>query len=251
MKRLRTLILAVLALAGLVACGAPQHTLTKDGGSRLTLQASCLSEKPGCIVGNWLDATRQVLARRLGDGLDIADAVVRVDGADQIVVELPGVTNDAQVVSTLTEHGGVAILDTGPTPVAVGTDVTGETCTAACAAGQLHIVFTGDQMDPSSIKAELDPQSNQPIITFAFAGTAKADFARYTASHIGQYLTIAANDRVVESAVINSQIDGLGQVSGGNMTVSEAQHLAVLMKSPALPLHLTVLTNEVLQPSTK
>lgn len=250
MKRLRALILAVLALAALAACGAPQHTLMNDGGSRLTLQASCLPEKPGCVVGNWLDATRQVLARRLG-GLDIVDAVVRVDGADQIVVELPGVTNDAQVVSTLTEHGGVAILDTGTTPVAVGMDVIGKTCTATCAAGQFHIVFTGDQMDPSSMKAELDPQSNQPVVAFAFVGTAKADFARYTASHIGQYLTIAANDNVVESAVINSQIDGLGQVSGGNMTVSEAQHLAVLMKSPALPLHLTALTNEVLQPSTK
>ncbi|HEX9070168.1 MAG TPA: hypothetical protein VF807_15470 [Ktedonobacterales bacterium] len=247
---MRALVLAVLALAALAACGAPQHTLMTDGGSRLTLQASCLPDKPGCVIGNWLDTTKQVLTRRLGS-LAITDSVVRVEGADHIVVELPGVTNDAQVVSTLTEHGGVAILDTGTTLVAVGTDVTGKTCAATCAARQFHIVFTGDQIDPSSINAALDPQTNQPAVAFAFAGAAKDDFAKYTASHLGQYLTIAANDNVVESATINSQIDGLGQVSGGNMTVSEAQHLAVLMKSPALPLHLTVLTNEVLQPSTK
>jgi preprotein translocase subunit SecD len=247
----------VLALTSILAAGCalpwqgePQHTLAKDGGYRLALRASCLADLPGCDVTKGRDAALPLLARRLSDGFQIADAVVRKDGADGIVVELPGVKDEARIVPLLTYRGALAILDSGAERLVTGSDMTGKTCTTACQPGQYRIVFTGEEMYTGAVEARVDPQTGQPVVYFAFAGDARQRFANYTRDHIGQYLTIAADDRVIESATIRSEIDGPGVIQG-DLTLDDAKRLAAYLKSGPLPVRLTLTADDRVTPTAK
>ena len=248
-------ILCVLALGGCSLIGVrqptvSQHTLARDGGARLVLRAACLPETPTCDVTKQRTAAMQVLSRRLAGRSEIANPVVRADGAANIIVELPQVTDSGQVAditALLTGTGAVAVLDTGDTFVQIGANTAGQTCTTSCAAGQYHVMFTGGQMDRNQVAAKLDDVSDKWIVTFGFAGSAKQQFAAYTASHIGQALTITSDDIVIASATIQSEIDGSGQIGGASET--EAKRLAAYLKSGSLPVATSVVTTELVMPS--
>jgi preprotein translocase subunit SecD len=101
------------------------------------------------------------------------------------------------------------------------------------------------------VTAAVGPNTQQAVVTFQFKGGAKQRFADYTEAHIGQYLTITVDGKVIESAVIQSQITGPGQISG-NMTQIQANTLAAQLTSGVLPLKLTLVTlDQILPAATK
>lgn len=243
-------VLVLLGMFALTACSpiglrqsfAPQHDLVRDGGTRLILRATCLPTTPACDLTEQRDATIHTLSQRLTGRTDVNDPVVRADGAEDIIVELPGVTGATQIAditTLLTTSGAVAFLDTGATPLPLGTNIAGKTCISACTVDQYRIVFTGDQIDRGQVTARMDvAQSDKWIVEFAFAGSATQQFAQYTLAHIGQFLTITANDVVINSATIQSEIDGSAEITG--MTQPEAKQLAAYLKSGVLPATLSV-----------
>lgn len=248
-------VLGMLALSGCSLIGvrqspASQHTLASDGGTRLILRAACLPDAPACDLSKKRDAAMRVLSRRLAGRSAIANPIVRADGAANIIVELPGMTDSGQVAditALLTGTGAVAVLDTGDAIVEVGESTAGQTCTTSCEAGQYRVVFTGGQMDRSQVAARQDEQSGHWVVVFGFAGPAKQQFAAYTASHIGQALTITSDDIVIESATIQSMIDGPGEITGVDET--EAKRLAAYLNSGSLPVALSVVSTELVMPS--
>ena len=257
----RCLIASIgLLIVPLAACSpanvqqslAPQHTLARDGGVRLTLRASCLPDAPSCDLTKQRNTAVVVIARRLDEQKDLSDPVVHGDGSANIIVELPALTSEAvigEVTALVTNRGRIEILDTGWDSPAVGASTAGKTCTDACDAGQYRIVFTGDQIDRSSVAAQPDrAQTGKWDVQFRFAGSSRQRFAEYTASHIGQYLTIAANDVVVVSSVIQSEIDDTGLIAG--FSESDASQVATYLKSGSLPATIAVVSTERVQPST-
>ena len=244
------LLLAACSPIGLRQSVTPQHSLAQDGGVRLTLRAACLSTAPACTLTRERDAAIGVLTRRLAGRSDVHDPAVRTDGTTNIIIELPGFTGSTQIAditSLLTNSGAVAIIDTGSDVLPVGTSTTGETCVSACEAGQYRIAFTGNQIDRNQVAARLDNQSGKWVVQFGFAGSVRQQFASYTASHIGEYLTITVDDVVVESATIQSEIDGTGQITGVNE--AEARQMAAYLNSGSLPAVLTVVSSELVTPS--
>ncbi len=237
--------LAVMVVGFLYLDGAfqqdPEALLRQHGGYRITLQAHCPARLPGCDVGDLLSPLSDVLSGRIRDGLDIGDAQVRQQGSSQVVVYLPGLADPTGAVALLTTPGHLQIISTGYQQVPIGTSVAGETCSSSCDATHFPIVFDGAELDPNSVAAQPDSQSGQPIVTFAFAGTARDRFAQYTQSHIGEYLTIVLDDKVIVSSTIQSQISGEGQITGLS-SMAEAQRLAAYLKDGMLPLDLTAVT---------
>lgn len=243
------LLLTACAPIGVRQSVTPQHSLARDGGVRLALHVACLPTAPTCDLAKQRDAAIGVLTRRLSGRSVVHDSVVRADGSTNIIVELPDITGSTQIAditTLLTSSGMVAILDTGSDSLPVGANTAGKTCANACAPGQYHVAFTGDQIDHKQVAAQPDNQSGQWVVQFAFAGSARQQFASYTASHVGDYLTIAVDDIVVESATIQSEIDGNCQISG--MTESDAQQLAANLKLGALPATITVVSSEQVTP---
>jgi preprotein translocase subunit SecD len=222
------------------------------GGVQITMQASCPSDNPHCSssqIASQMGAVIDNINRRIQEGLTVTDAVVRQEGDNRILIQLPDLRNENQALSLLGQTGQMNVIDTGTTAIPIGTDVSGQTCTTTCASGQYKIVFTGAQLDSNSISATIDSQSNQPVVQFEFAGSAKSAFSTYTENNVGNYLTITLDNKVIESATINSQITGIGEISGGNMTIANAQSLAALLKYGALPLPLKVIDDSQVAPT--
>jgi len=225
-RTLTLVALVTLVAPGLAGCGqgttaaasAPPKTLAQAGGLRIVVSVSA----------NQDIAMLSALVARAQKGLGVKDASARTFGAKsfsttQIEVDLPGYTDQQVAASALTTQGAMRVIDTGDNGLSVG---------ATVGAQQYPTLFTGSQIDPASVGAQAD-QSGQPIVTFAFKGAAASQFAQYTGSHIGSFLTITLDNRVIESATIQSQIAGLGQISG--MTLIRAQTLAACLKSAPLP----------------
>ncbi len=214
--------------------------LDLQGGVQFVFQASCPQAQPKCDVQSVMPQVVDNINRRIAQGLAVSEASVRASG-DKVLVELPGFTDAAQASALLGQTGEMNIIDTSgaTTAVQVGDKVT---------PGQYPVRFTGAQLDTNQISAGLDSSSGKPIVTFAFTGKAKTDFATYTAQHIGQPLTITLDNTVIESATIQSEIDGNGQITGiGNIT--DAQNLAALLKYGALPLPLNVVSSQEIAPT--
>jgi preprotein translocase subunit SecD len=249
---LGALACAVLLLA-LVACGATSgtaKTLQHDGGARITLRAACLAAHATCDLDARLSAAIGILEQR-ASAAGYHDVAVRKGSAAQtIVVEAPGVGDGQQLVPLFTSRGQLFFIDTGGAPLPVGADVADRICDARCLPGQYAIVFTGEELDQTQVSAGTDPNSHQPVVSITFKGDAKARFAEYTRMHIGQYLTIALDNKVIESAVIQSEISGPAQISG-NLTTAQANTLAAILTSSALPLALTLVSVEQAPPTAR
>jgi preprotein translocase subunit SecD len=223
--------------------------LDLQGGVQITMQVYCPSGQPRCSIDPQMGAIIDNLNRRIAQGLAVNDAVVRAEGGQRILIQLPDLQNEQQALKLIGTTGEMNVINTGNTPLSIGQDVSGQTCTTSCASGQYKIVFTGAQLNPSSISAEIDSQSNQPAVTFQFQGSAQDAFSTYTQNNVGNYLTITLDNKVIESAVINSQITGTGMISGGNMRITDAQNLASLLKYGALPLPLKVIDDSQVAPT--
>lgn len=245
-------IFVLMALALLAGCGVAGNdtgTVPAAGGRRLVLQAACPSHNPGCDLSIGVQEAVRVLQGRASTRFDVSSVSVQADSSGRITVMIPGAPDDATARQLLTATGTFDILNTSQTFLPVGSSVAGKTCTMACQPGEYQIAFTGAQLDPHSIGVRLDPQIREPVVTFAFAGSARSAFGDYTRTNIGQYLTVTLDDVVVESATIQSEIDGSGEITGMS-SMDQARNVAAYMQYGQLPVALSVLSDQLVEPNS-
>lgn len=106
-------------------------------------------------------------------------------------------------------------------------------------------VVTGQDFE--SVHPSRD-QFGGPMLEFKLKSQAASAFSEETGANVGRGLAIVLNGRVVSSPVVRSRISGRGQIEG-NFTEEEIQDLVTVLRSGALPAHLTVL-EESRQPSS-
>ena len=214
--------------------------LDLKGGVQFVFVASCPKTHPKCDIQGVMPQVVDNINQRIAHGLAVSEATVRSSG-DRILVQLPGFTNAAQASALLGQTGEMNILDTSSAnpPVQINQTIT---------PGQYPVRFTGSELDTNQISAGLNPSDSKPIVTFAFTGKYKSEFAQYTASHIGEPLTITLDNNVISSPTIQGEIDGNGQITGLG-SIAEAQNLASLLKYGALPLPLAVESSQEIAPT--
>lgn len=109
-------------------------------------------------------------------------------------------------------------------------------------------IITGDLL--SDAQAQIDPLFNQAIVNFQLTRSGGRIFGRETARHIGDYMAIVLDGRVQNRPpVIRSQIRRRGQIELGNVSLQEAQDLALVLRAGALPAPLTVVEERTVGPS--
>ena len=86
-----------------------------------------------------------------------------------------------------------------------------------------------------------DARNGEPVVNFRFDATGAKRFGRATQDNVGLPFAIILDNKVISAPVIREPIlGGSGQISG-NFTVQEANDLAVLLRSGALPAKLSVI----------
>ena len=89
-------------------------------------------------------------------------------------------------------------------------------------------------------------QNGEPLVSFELQGEGARKFAQTTTEVAGKnrFIPIFLDDTAISAPVVQSAITGgSGQISGGFKTIEEAQSLAVLLNSGALPAPIDVVEN--------
>src|SRR5260221_462418 len=107
---------------------------------------------------------------------------------------------------------------------------------------------TGKDLDPGQIGVGIEEQTGRPQINFAMKGDAVRRFGDFTRQNIGNILTVTLDREVIESATINSAITGQGVITG-QFTNAEAQRIATVLRYGALPVALSIASQQTIGPT--
>lgn len=220
------------AMIGHIRIGLP---LASTGSLRVFLVPAEQGMKPTYLE---LETESNILSQRFSNfGLTgFSTQVTTSNGQTGILVELPHFGgNEQQTLATLVRPGKLAFWDTGQTPVQNSTVF--DPTQYAQSNGGTQPLFTGKDLDPNSLGVAQNQSGAGYAITFAMQGSAATTLSTWSARHIGDYLTTTLDGNVINSAIIQSQLPGGGQISG-NFTQQQARALASALKSGALPVAL-------------
>ncbi len=91
-------------------------------------------------------------------------------------------------------------------------------------------------------------QLGEPVVSFSLGADGARIFGDVTGSSIGRLLAIVLDGNVITAPSINSRITSDGIIEGG-FTLQQAQDLALVLRSGALPAKLTLLEERSVGPS--
>jgi len=190
----------------------------------------------------------EVLRNRI-DGLGVAETLIQRQGENQILLQLPGVTDRDKALDMI---GRVArlefhLVDTDETHLkdALGGHVpANEELMVMTKEGGKPILISKDvALDGEGIKdAKVDFASNglQPKISMTFNEKGTKDFGDLTTAHVNEQLAIVLDSEVLSAPVIREPIlSGDAEITG-DFKFEEASLLALALRTGALPVPMTV-----------
>jgi preprotein translocase subunit SecD len=214
-----------------------------------------------------VDQALQTIDRRVNE-LGVAEPVIaRHTGADQILVQLPGVSDVARAKEIIrsTAQLELKLVEQGPfsdeaqARQAYGGNVPPDLQilpgnsegARAGAPGTVYYVVrrvaavTG--RDLRNARPSLD-ENNRPAVGFSLNTEGASRFGNFTAQNINRQLAIVLDNRVYSAPNINSRIDNEGIIQG-SFTNQEVADLALVLRSGALPATLTYLEERTVGPT--
>jgi len=190
----------------------------------------------------------EVLRNRI-DGLGVAETLIQRQGDNQILLQLPGVTDRDKALDMI---GRVARLefhlvdadDSHLKDALSGHVPDGEELMIVKKEGDTPIlIYKEAAMDGEGIKdAKVDFASNglQPKITMTFNDKGTKDFGDLTTAHVNERLAIVLDSEVLSAPNIREPIlSGDAEITG-DFKVEEASLLALALRTGALPVPMTV-----------
>ena len=236
--------------------------LSGAGGYTLRLKPNIANQLRDEAVNQALET----IERRVNE-LGVAEPVVaRYGGQDQILVQLPGVSDvqRAKDIIRSTAQLELRLVEQGPFPsresatAAYGNALPGDMeilpgrADGAGTAGTSSVFYVVQKIpvvrgsDLRSAAQSLD-QFNRPAVSFTLKQDAALRFGNFTQSNIGRGLGIVLDKRVMSAPTIQDRISDNGQVTG--ITREEMLDLIITLKSGALPATLTYLEERTVGPS--
>ena len=269
------LVLVIAAIAVIAKISIPLG-LDLQGGSQLTLQVKP-SEEIKQITPRELEAVQRVVENRI-NGLGVSESVVQTVGQDQLLVQLPGVSDPQQAERVL---GGTAQLEfRQQKPGTEAQLIVEQQVRQELVAKQAELRKTGDAAAIEKNQAALN-RSNQAIADL-FENTNPPLSGQYlrdagpepTQANNNWHVGIRFNDRggelfaaltknlagtgrsigifldnaIISSPVVGSEFAQTGITGGaavitGRFTLEQANDLAVQLRGGALPLPVEVVEN--------
>lgn len=279
MQKQRWLLALILSLLigaiAVIALVPIRLGLDLRGGAQLTIQVRP-SEEVKTITPDVLEAVRRVIDNRI-NGLGVSESIVQTVGQDQILVQLPGISDPQQAERVL---GGTAQLDFRQqkpgteAQIAVEQRVRQELLTkrqqlrnsddkaafeaneAAIKRSNEAIAALYDRTNPPLTGKNLDDafvgsdQTGGWSVALRFDSTGGQMFAELTKNiaGTGRTLGIFLDNELISAATVDVQYAETGIVGGsaeisGRFTVQEAQDLAIQLKGGALPVPVEIVEN--------
>ncbi len=204
---------------------------------------------------------RQTIERRINE-LGVAEPSIAQQGTDQILVQLPGVTDIDRAKSIIGSPGllELKIVEGSPSASKEALMVNGqvpqgmEIVPGAGSAGDTSTVYymvkkvaavTGQ--DLRSARASVD-ENNRPAVSFTLSNEGGRKFGKVSGENIGRQLAIILDGRVQSAPTLETRINSEGRITG-SFTPEEVQDLSLKLRSGALPAKLDYLEEQTIGPT--
>jgi preprotein translocase subunit SecD len=248
-----------------IADALPDLALADAGdAAELRLVATIRPEAVTRIQDAALKQNISTLAKRVNE-LGVAEPIVQQQGADRIVVQLPGVqdtagakrilgrtaTLEVRMVDEEASRDPQKLIDAKNGQVPFGTEYY-EDRQGGGLLVKRQVVLTGDRL--TDAQAGFDNQTQEPAVHLTLDSTGARIFRDVTRENVGNRMAILLIERgkgeVITAPVIRTEIGGgRVQISGGRMSTVEANETALLLRAGSLAAPMEIIEERTVGPS--
>ncbi|MFA5088342.1 MAG: protein translocase subunit SecD [Candidatus Omnitrophota bacterium] len=183
----------------------------------------------------------EILRNRI-DSLGAGETVIQRQGNDQILIQLPGITDRDRAIAIIGKVASLEFHLVHSDPMKIKEALAGNVPDGYILKNvqdsneSLLLSKTVDLKGEYISDARVDfDQFGQPQISLVLNAQGTKIFARLTQEHVNERLAIVVDDIVLSAPNINEPIlSGRGEITG-NFTFEEASRLALQLRSGALP----------------
>ncbi|WP_291986514.1 protein translocase subunit SecD [Candidatus Accumulibacter sp. ACC007] len=238
----------------------PDLLLVEQGeGSDLKLVATLRPEAIKRIQDFALKQNITTLNNRINE-LGVAEPVIAQQGADRIVVQLPGVQDTAKAKDILGRTATLEIRMVEENPGAVEAALAGQVPFGselyverggAPLLVKKQVVLTGDRL--TDAQPGFDGQTNEPAVHLTLDSPGARIFKDITRDNVGKRMAILLIEKnkgeVVTAPVIRAEIGGGRVQISGRMTTTEANDTALLLRAGSLAAPMEIIEERTIGPS--
>ena len=174
------------------------------------------------VTADELASIKSLLDLRVNK-IGVSETVTTTEGTKRVRIDIPGVFNSSEIVTSLQTTGNLTFTDPDGKVILTGGDVT-------------------------SAAAMLD-SSSQPTISLILNAAGAEKFKVATEALRGKAITIKMDDEVLSAPTVNDVINDGKAVITGMESVAEAQNLANIINSGALPYPVKAVQVQTVGPS--
>ena len=200
--------------------GHIRQGLDLQGGTHIVMQAEDTEENK--VTNEAITQVINIMQKRVNE-MGLTEPIIQREGANRIIIELPGEKDPQKAIETI-----------GKTAVLQFKDEEG------------NVKLTGE--DLKNAKEQMG-QNKQPLVALEFSDEGGKKFAALTAANIGRHIGIYLDGELLTNPVVNEAITGGSAVITGQRTLEEAKDLAILLRSGALPVKVSVMEVRTVGPS--
>lgn len=195
--------------------------------------------------------------------LGVAEPIIQQQGAERVVVQLPGVQDTAKAKEILGRTATLEIrmveeekMDGATLQAALGGQVPFGTELYMERGGQpilvkKQVVLTGDRINDA--QPGFDGQTGEPAVHISLDGTGARIFQQVTRESVGKRMAILLFEKgkgeVVTAPVIRQEIGGGRVQISGRMTTREAADVSLLLRAGALAAPMDIIEERTVGPS--
>lgn len=223
---------------------APVYELSEEQGN-LLIHVNEIHQRN--LTKDAVERSLEVVRRRLNE-TGLVDPIITRQGADSILVQLPGVDDPQHIRNLLGTTARMTFHWAANEKSRLHTRVITLPGQLPSERYQLEERIALEGKHVSDARLAFHPETGEPVVNFKLDNEGARRFGDMTKNNIGRPLAIVLDDRVITAPVIRSAITGgSGEISGA-FTSAEAHDLALLLRAGALPAPLKVIEERTVGP---
>ena len=226
-NNLAKLIICVVVIIGaFIALVKPlafsiRQGLDLQGGTHVVLEAE--DTDIATVNDDAMNRVVAIMEKRV-NALGLTEPIIQREGERRVIIELPGVKDPEAAIQTIGKTAMLEFKDEEGNTLLTGTDL-------------------------KDAQAATNSNNGQNVVNLEFSDEGAKKFADATTKNVGRTLSILLDGQVLTAPNVREPITGGRAEISGNKTLEEAQNLAVVLRSGALPVKVNIIETRTVGPS--
>ena len=195
--------------------------LDLQGGTHVVLEA--VDTEQAQVNDDAMNRVVAIMEKRV-NSLGLTEPIIQREGERRVIIELPGIKDPDAAIQTIGKTAMLEFRDEDGNTVLTGTDL-------------------------KDAQASTNPQTGQNVVNLEFSDEGAQKFADLTMRNVGRTIAILLDGEVLTAPNVREPILGGRAEITGQKTLEEAQNLAVVLRSGALPVKVEIIETRTVGPT--